>query len=225
MINYGGGPSPDPMVRAYLRSGSSLDPPGIGSSVAAADPTHFPLGYGDGADGIISCLQPGPELIQYARIGDANMDGKVDFADLTILARHYGKTNATWDEGDFNYEGTVGFGDLVLLARNYGQSLSPAQLATFTPAFRAAVEQAFAEVPEPTPLSLLCLGSAILPYHPRRRSSIEAMLLLTAEHCCRFGPRHCCITTTFFSRSEGTTFRLLSFPFSTWPWTVVLNGA
>ena len=80
---------------------------GIGSSVAAADPTHFALGYGDGTPGVIAGLQPGQELIQYTRVGDASLDGKVDFTDLTILARHYGKTNATWDQGDFKYEGAV----------------------------------------------------------------------------------------------------------------------
>ena len=54
--------------------------------------------------------------------GDADLDGKVDFADLAIVARHYGQQNATWAEGDFNADGSVGFDDLVLLARNYGST-------------------------------------------------------------------------------------------------------
>ena len=58
--------------------------------------------------------------------GDANGDGKVDFADLLILARNYGMTNATWSDGDFNGDGTVGFDDLVILARNYGKTTTAA---------------------------------------------------------------------------------------------------
>ena len=55
--------------------------------------------------------------------GDADLDGKVDFADLVIVARHYGQHNATWADGDFNADGSVGFDDLVLLARNYGSTM------------------------------------------------------------------------------------------------------
>lgn len=52
--------------------------------------------------------------------GDADLNGKVDFADLAIVARHDGQNNATWADGDFNADGAVGFDDLVLLARDYG---------------------------------------------------------------------------------------------------------
>ena len=56
--------------------------------------------------------------------GDANKDGKVDFADLVILARHYGSANATWADGDFDGDHKVDFADLVILARNYGSSVT-----------------------------------------------------------------------------------------------------
>ena len=55
--------------------------------------------------------------------GDADFDGKVDFADLVIVARHYGQQNAAWADGDFNADGSVGFDDLVLLAGNYGSTV------------------------------------------------------------------------------------------------------
>lgn len=56
--------------------------------------------------------------------GDADGDGKVDFADLVILARNYGRTSGvTWSDGDFNGDGTVDFDDLVLLARHYSRPL------------------------------------------------------------------------------------------------------
>ena len=72
--------------------------------------------------------------------GDADADGKVDFADLVLVARHYGMTNATWADGDFNNDGSVGFDDLVIVARNYGKSISltSAAAATLSP---AVVEQ------------------------------------------------------------------------------------
>jgi len=55
--------------------------------------------------------------------GDANLDGKVDFNDLVILARHFGMSGATWANGDFDGDGKVDFNDLVLLARNYGHTV------------------------------------------------------------------------------------------------------
>ena len=61
--------------------------------------------------------------------GDANVDGKVDFADFVLVARNYGKTNAIWSDGDFNNDGSVGFDDLVIVARNYGKSASLAATA------------------------------------------------------------------------------------------------
>jgi len=54
--------------------------------------------------------------------GDANYDGKVGFDDLVIVARNYGKSNATWEQGDFDGDGKVDFSDLVIVARNYGRS-------------------------------------------------------------------------------------------------------
>lgn len=99
--------------------------------------------------------------------GDANGDGKVDFSDLVTLARHYGMNNAVWADGDFNGDGNVGFDDLVILARNYG-AMSAAQLNALSPAFRADVEKAFAEVPEPSMAMLSAFGAAMLL---RRRQS------------------------------------------------------
>lgn len=51
--------------------------------------------------------------------GDADSDGRVDFADLLTLAQHYGN-EGSWSTGDFNGDGRVDFADLLLLAQNYG---------------------------------------------------------------------------------------------------------
>ena len=101
--------------------------------------------------------------------GDADDDGRVDFADLVILARHYGlSAGATWEEGDFNGDGKVGFDDLTILARNYGQTLTAAQLAQLDPAIRVDVLQAFAEVPEPSSSALVSLAAVALLHRGRR---------------------------------------------------------
>lgn len=54
--------------------------------------------------------------------GDANADGRVDFADFTILSNNYGKaTTKGRTDGDFNADGTVTFADYVILSNNYGK--------------------------------------------------------------------------------------------------------
>ena len=53
--------------------------------------------------------------------GDFNGDGKVDFADLLILAQNYGKSGVQPNQGDANGDGKVDFSDLLILAQNYGK--------------------------------------------------------------------------------------------------------
>jgi hypothetical protein len=101
--------------------------------------------------------------------GDANLDGKVNFSDLLILAQHYGvSSGAMWGDGDFNNDGSVGFDDLLILAQNYGTGVTPAQLAQLNPGFRADVERAFAEVPEP---GTVVLSLAVVALLRRRRGA------------------------------------------------------
>lgn len=89
----------------------------------------------------------------YAPIpGDADLDGKVDFADLVTVARHFGTSGGnSWQTGDFYGTGTVDFSDLVVVARQYGQSLGTAASPALT-------------VPEPT-----CLGLTIASLQILRR--------------------------------------------------------
>ena len=100
--------------------------------------------------------------------GDANLDGKVDFTDLVTLARNYGQSDVGWVGGDFDGSGKVDFSDLVTLARDYGQGPTAAQLSQFDPAFRAAVEAAFAQAPEPNVPALLALAAGGLLVRRRR---------------------------------------------------------
>ena len=70
-------------------------------------------------DGLPSATATHPITITAFPPGDANLDGKVNFDDLLILAQHFGKTGATLSDGDFNGDGTVGFDDLLILAQNF----------------------------------------------------------------------------------------------------------
>jgi MYXO-CTERM domain-containing protein len=55
-------------------------------------------------------------------VGDAFLDGDVDFADYQVLETHFGTTSgAVWSDGDFNGDGTVDFADYQLLEANFGQ--------------------------------------------------------------------------------------------------------
>lgn len=81
--------------------------------------------------------------------GDANLDGKVDRADLNVLGVNWQSTTAqSWSDGDFNGDGKVNAPDLNFVGANW----------------QNGDDTAAAAVPEPThrlPL-LLCLVMAIV---------------------------------------------------------------
>jgi len=68
-----------------------------------------------GHDGSIAVLPAG----RGPTPGDANLDGRVDYLDLGILATNYGE-RAGWLGGDFNFDSAVDFMDLAALATRYG---------------------------------------------------------------------------------------------------------
>ena len=72
--------------------------------------------------------------------GDANADGRVNFADLVALAQNYGQTGLTWEQGDFTGDGAANFSDLVLLAQYYETGLPAATMS-------AIAARAFATAP------------------------------------------------------------------------------
>lgn len=105
-------------------------------------------------------------LLTPDRPGDANGDGQVDFADLVIVAQHYGAIgNQTWSKGDFNNDQSVNFADLVMLAQNY--NVSPPATASFQ------MPASTSNVPEPACLGLLSAIIA-LKRRPRARKLIAS---------------------------------------------------
>jgi fibronectin-binding autotransporter adhesin len=113
--------------------------------------------------------------LEYSRRGDANLDERVDVADLGILATHFNTTPAgetSWLFGDFSGDGFVDVSDLGLLATHFNATAAAAAGPSLTfdqavalPQFAALA----AAVPEPGGLWLL-LALAAPPGRRRRRA-------------------------------------------------------
>ncbi len=101
--------------------------------------------------------------------GDANWDGRVDGADYTIWADHYGQTGVPawssggWSVGNFNEDATVDGADYTLWADNYLFGTGGD-----APMGRSAL------LPEPG--TILLLGMGCLPLLRRRRQPGTATL-------------------------------------------------
>ena len=96
-------------------------------------------------------------LLRTALPGDANLDGKVDINDLTIVLSNFGQSGMTWGTGDFNGDGKVDINDLTVLLSNFGQSTGVAGIDA---------------VPEPSATMLLLASAAcFLAYAWRRRTA------------------------------------------------------
>jgi probable HAF family extracellular repeat protein len=92
-----------------------------------------------------------------AMLGDANLDGTVDIADLSILLTNFDKTGLAWADGDFNGDGTVDISDLSNMLTNYDH----------TAGVSAAGVKA---VPEPSSLLLVgAIAIGLSTYAWRRR--------------------------------------------------------
>ena len=81
--------------------------------------------------------------------GDANLDGKVDVNDLTIVLSHFGQTTGvSWGTGDFNGDGRVDVNDLTIVLSNFGESVS------------TSIGGSLSAVPEPGSLLLAVLAAS-----------------------------------------------------------------
>src|SRR5205807_2244254 len=116
--------------------------------------------------------------------GDANIDGKVDFSDLLILAQNFG-VPGDFRQGNFNGDFFVNFADLLILAQNYGTS---------DPSIQARQPGgATAPVPEPATLvgGLVLMTMFLRPSRSRsraRRSNIPRIVRLAIRRGVGFLP-------------------------------------
>jgi len=81
--------------------------------------------------------------------GDANGDGQVTGADLSILDANFGMAGG-FSEGDFNGDGMITGADLSILDANFGTGVGE------------AVSSSVSEVPEPASIALIGLGGLAL---------------------------------------------------------------
>jgi hypothetical protein len=173
IMDYEGGASPLSTVKGDLisgRNGGAWNGGGINSSGASVTPGTA-VGYAEASDvlsisGGTFAGQPvdgSAVLVRWTFEGDANLDGKVDVADLGRLASSWQATGA-WSVGDFNYDGTVNVGDLGMLASQWQAGVgAPTPTDSYPwalPDALAALGLPAASVPEPASLSVasMCLG-------------------------------------------------------------------
>ncbi len=173
------------------------DLPGIVSNVARFDTTHHTTvgviqnnqpGYAVYTSahtfhGIV--LAPSDVLLAYTYFGDANLDGKVDGSDYTLIDNGYNldaaylaaNTGSTalpatgWYNGDFNYDGLVDGSDYTLI--DNGFNTQAGRLAS-SGLFAGATDQIAntSAVPEPVAVALFLPGGAFL-LRRRRKYRLE----------------------------------------------------
>jgi len=196
VINYGvGNPSPQAAIKNYIAGGYNGDAwNGVGivsSKVASVNASHnnphlYAVAYADAGDAAVKNdgFAPGTVVIEPAIVGDANLDGKVNFTDFQLFSASYNVTNTSWDQGNFVYGAKTNFTDFQLLSSNFNDSTS-LDAADFNAMNQFALSQGYTltanpdgdgfsvtQVPEPAALSILLGASLILAFRPGRMRRI-----------------------------------------------------
>ena len=98
-----------------------------------------------GFDGLQTGLLPTSHKIHL--LGDANLDGKVDGSDYSLIDSGF-LTHATgWRNGDFNYDGTINGSDYTLIDNAFNTQGAQLTAAIASPTALTTAE--VASVPEP----------------------------------------------------------------------------
>jgi lysophospholipase L1-like esterase len=132
-----------------------------------AVPQQTGLGYADNsllhkASFAGATVDDSSVLIGFTFLGDSDLDGDVDVADLGSLATHW-QTAGPWTSGDFDYDGSVNVNDLGLLATNWQAGTSLASSESLEDAM-ARLGLPVSAVPEPgvfTALGVLLSGGLL----------------------------------------------------------------
>ena len=106
--------------------------------------------------------------------GDANLDGKVDINDLTIVLAHYGQSGMNWTTGEFTGDGTVDINDLTIVLANYNQSAG-------------ASAGGIQAVPEPGSLVLLAAAVALASRARLAEAVAADLAVISAAGCIEQG--------------------------------------
>lgn len=154
------------LVRSWLVADGGLPGTiGLGSSSAFYPPqgAFTTLAVYDNSAGAIGnyngvTVAPGDVIVKYTYVGDTDLSGSVDAADLARVLQGLNGGGSGWNFGDVNYDGVVDFTDLGrVLAALRGQG---------TPLGQSTLGSGGGAIPEPTALGLLALA---VPLLSRRR--------------------------------------------------------
>jgi hypothetical protein len=192
-LNYPSGPLPIAALQAAAASGynhGAWNGTGIVSSYVAANNAAGPV-YGvavvDGADYSVQNnaiqLAPNDILITPALLGDADLNGTVDFNDFSLLSAHFSQAG-DWADGNFDYGPTIDFQDFELLAGNFSKdsSLTSGELNTMQQfagdsgyrlvANSDGVGFEVVQLPEPGTAGLALLGAGLLSRRRFRKQNV-----------------------------------------------------
>jgi T5SS/PEP-CTERM-associated repeat protein len=111
----------------------------------------------------INSILVGPELL-----GDANVDGVVNFNDFVIVSQNFGSTGG-WVQGNFGTDAVVDFNDFVTFSQHFGQSWGGATNLELTEEQMSAMQAFSMSIGAPEPGTLGLLGMAALMLARRRR--------------------------------------------------------
>jgi fibronectin-binding autotransporter adhesin len=189
VVDYTGASTPFDAVKTaillgYNSPGTRWAGLGITSSTALANPDSYGVGYSEassalGISGAQTALFRGQTvdatsvLARFTKLGDANLDGAVDFLDLAKLAQNYNTSGTTWGGGDFNYDGTTDFNDLAKLAQSYNTALPSEAIPGASLGFEQDLARAFAQAPEPSAILAAGMLAAVSTLCGRRRQQRE----------------------------------------------------
>ncbi len=90
--------------------------------------------------------------------GDADLNGKVEFADFLALSAAFDSRGGVWSQGNFDCDSRVDFEDFLILSANFGKT---------------SVSSNFAAVPEQA-CSVTLYAGAVLSLFRRRRTKRRA---------------------------------------------------
>ena len=145
---------------------------GITSSAAAADTRHLTavgvIQNNQSGSALYTAQHPfdgatpaaGDILVKYTYFGDANLDGKVDGSDYSLVDSGYLLHATGWYNGDFNYDGTINGSDYTLIDNAFNRQGT--SLAAVIAASPTAQLSGSSQVPEPTALCILAVAGGIL---------------------------------------------------------------
>jgi hypothetical protein len=169
------------VVRGFGAPADHWAGPGITSTAAAADTTHLTaLGVvqNNQSGGLLytganpfdgTVPGPGDILVRYTYFGDANLDGKVDGSDYSLIDAGYESDGALtgWFNGDFNYDGTVDGSDYALIDNAFNNQSAPGVggTAALVAADPTQIAPPASAVPEPVSIAVIAFARLV----PSRR--------------------------------------------------------